>query len=173
MVCVVSSDLDREEHETYIYEIDLSHSCNRAYILDRRLPAVAAPRVGAAPLLRRVKAATARGWLHEQELRRKSLVAMQEQKALLKQQDGDLEKLGQGVQRVKALAGVMKEELQEQTVMLEDLEEEVDKTDTTMQSMSKKMKALASEAQNSDRALWSIIGCLLIVLAILVIMVLS
>ena len=98
---------------------------------------------------------------------------MQEQKALLKEQDGELEKLGQGVQRVKALAGVMKKELQEQTVILEDLESDVDRTDSMMQNMSKKMKQLANDAKNSDRALWSIIACLLVLLGVLVIMVLS
>ena len=83
-----------------------------------------------------------------------------------KRQDGELEKLGQGVQRVKALAGVMKEELQEQAVILEDLESDVDRTDSMMQNMSKKMKQLANDAKNSDRALWSIIACLLVLLGI-------
>lgn len=98
---------------------------------------------------------------------------MQEQKALLKEQDTQLEKLGDGVLRVKALAGVMKEELQEQEVMLEDLESDVDKAESNMQSMQKKMKGLMDEAKNSDKALWSIIVCLIVLLAILVIMVLS
>lgn len=98
---------------------------------------------------------------------------MQEQKALLKEQDTQLEKLGDGVLRVKALAGVMKEELQEQEVMLEDLESDVDKAESNMQSMQKKMKGLMDEAKNSDKALWSIIVCLIVLLAVLVIMVLS
>ena len=98
---------------------------------------------------------------------------MQEQKSLLRQQDGELEKLGAGVQRVKALANVMKDELQEQEVMLEDLESDVDKADSSMQTLQKKMKGMMDEAKNSDRALWSIIACLLILLAVLIFMVLS
>ena len=98
---------------------------------------------------------------------------MQEQKALLKEQDGQIEKLGEGVLRVKALAGVMKDELQEQEVMLEDLESDVDRADSAMLSMQKKMKGFMDDAKNSDKALWSIIACLIVLLVVLVLMVLS
>ena len=98
---------------------------------------------------------------------------MQEQKSLLKEQDAELEQLGLGVKRVKALAGVMKDEIDEQVVMLENLEDDVDKTDSNMQSMQKKLKTLVDDTKNSDKALWSIIGCLLLLLALLTFMALS
>ena len=96
-----------------------------------------------------------------------------EQEKLVKEQDAELDQLGQGVKRVKALASVMKEEIDEQVVMLERLEDDVDKTDANMQSMQKRLKGLVDDAKNSDKALWSIIGCLLVLLAILTFMVLS
>ena len=96
-----------------------------------------------------------------------------EQEKLVSEQDSELDKLGMGVKRVKALAGVMKEEIDEQVVMLEKLEDDVDKTDANMQSMQKKLKGLVDDAKNSDKALWSIIGCLIVLLTILTFMVLS
>ena len=57
--------------------------------------------------------------------------------------------------------------------MLENLEDDVDKTDSNMQSMQKKLKTLVEDTKNSDKALWSIIGCLLVMLGILTFMVLS
>ena len=98
---------------------------------------------------------------------------MQEHKSLLREQDGQIEQLGDGVKRVKALAGVMKDELQEQNVILDELESDVDKTDSNMQSMQKKLKGLMDDAKNSDRALWSIIACLMVLLGVLVLLVLS
>ena len=100
-------------------------------------------------------------------------MAQQEQKALLKEQDQELDKLGAGVQRVKALAKVMNTEISEQNVILDSLEDDIDKTDSNMQSMQKKLKGMVEDAKNSDRALWSVIACLSILLAVLVVMVLS
>ena len=42
------------------------------------------------------------------------------------------------MKRVKALGGVMRDELSEQAVILEQLEEDVDKADSGMQTMNKK-----------------------------------
>jgi len=93
--------------------------------------------------------------------------------SLLKEQDAELGQLGQGVKRVKALAGIMRDELHEQEVILEKLEEDVERTDTAMQSMSKKMSSLVEQAKNSDRALWTTIVLLSLLLAFLVYQVLS
>ena len=87
---------------------------------------------------------------------------MLEQKKLIEQQDAELDKLHSGVQRVKALAGVMKTELDEQNVMLDELESNVDETDSNMKNMSKKLKQVMEDAKNSDRAMYSMIGCLLL-----------
>ena len=98
---------------------------------------------------------------------------MQEHASLIKEQDDQLDELGNAVSRVKALGHVMKDELGEQAVMLEQLEEDVEKADSGMQSMQKKLKGLLEEAKNSDKAMYSIIGCLLLILAFLTFSVLS
>jgi len=98
---------------------------------------------------------------------------MQEQERLVKEQDEQLESLGQGVSRVKALAGVMKNELDEQAVILDRLEDDVERTDSSMRSMQKRLGSLLEQAKSSDRALWSVIGCLLVLLAVLTFLVLS
>ena len=93
--------------------------------------------------------------------------------SLLRQQDAELGQLGAGVKRVKALAGIMRDELHEQEVILEKLEEDVDRTDTAMNSMSKRMSSMVEQAKNSDRALWTTILLLSLLLAFLVYQVLS
>jgi t-SNARE complex subunit (syntaxin) len=93
--------------------------------------------------------------------------------ALLRQQDDELSVLGKGVQRVKALAGVMRDELHEQEVILEKLEEDVERADSALGSMGKKMRTMVEEAKSSDRALWTTIGCLSLLLAFLVYLVLQ
>ena len=102
-----------------------------------------------------------------------ALATMQEHASLIKEQDDQLDELGNAVSRVKALGHVMKDELGEQAVMLEQLEEDVEKADSGMQSMQKKLRGLVEDAKNSDRAMYSIIGCLTLVLMILTFMVLS
>lgn len=98
---------------------------------------------------------------------------MQEHASLIKDQDQELDKLGDAVSRVKALGGVMRDELAEQAVILEQLEEDVDRADTGMQSMQKRLHGLVEQTKNSDKALYAIIGCLLLLLAVLTMMVLS
>lgn len=98
---------------------------------------------------------------------------MAEQASLLRQQDETLATLGQGVQRVKALAGVMNEELSEQVVILDSLDDDVNKTDSAMHTMNRKLKTLVADAKKSDRAQWALIGCLILTLVVLTTMVLS
>jgi len=93
--------------------------------------------------------------------------------SLLQQQDAELGQLGAGVKRVKALAGIMRDELREDEVILEKLEEDVERTDTAMRGMSKRMGSLVEEAKNSDRALYTTIVLLSLLLAFLVYQVLS
>ena len=78
--------------------------------------------------------------------------AMAEQASLLRQQDETLATLGQGVQRVKALAGVMNEELSEQAVILDSLDDDVNKTDSAMHTMNRKLKTLVADAKVGPRA---------------------
>uniref|UniRef100_A0A7S4FCS2 t-SNARE coiled-coil homology domain-containing protein n=1 Tax=Chrysotila carterae TaxID=13221 RepID=A0A7S4FCS2_CHRCT len=101
------------------------------------------------------------------------MALMSEHRQLMSTQDSTLETLGKGVQRVKALAGIMRDELGEQAVILDSLDEDVDKADGSMNLLNKRMRILAEQTKSSDKAQWSIITCLLIVLGILTFMVLS
>lgn len=92
---------------------------------------------------------------------------------LLREQDQSLETLGAGVKRVKALAGELKNELAEQSVILDTLEDDIDHADSSMKSMRSRMSALFAQANSSDRAQWGIIACLLLVLGVLTLLVLS
>ena len=98
---------------------------------------------------------------------------MADQQALLKEQDAELDVLGDSVKRVKGLAGVMRDELSEQNVILEGLEEDVEKTDSSMNSMTKKMSVLMEQATSSDHALYSVIAFLLCLLGFLLYLVLQ
>ena len=99
--------------------------------------------------------------------------AMEQKSLLTREQDETIDVLGAGVQRVKALAGVMRNELAEQAVILDDLESEVDKTDGSMQSMNKKLRGLVEQAKGSDRALYGVIAALVVLLVVLVFMALE
>ena len=92
---------------------------------------------------------------------------------LLQQQDAALDTLGQGVQRVKALAGVMRDELHEQSVILDSLDDDVEQADGAMHSMQKRMRSLMERTRSSERAHLGIIACLLVVLTILLMGILS
>ena len=96
-----------------------------------------------------------------------------EQKSLLKEQDQEVEALGDAVKRVKALGGIMRDELSEQNVILDELESDVDKADSGMRTMQKKLKGMVDQAKSSDKAMYSVIACLVVILVILTLMVLS
>ena len=81
--------------------------------------------------------------------------------------------LGDAVGRVKTLGKIMNDELAEQNVILEELESDVERADTGMQTMQKKLKGLVEQTKNSDRALYAVICCLVILLGFLTMMVLS
>ena len=96
-----------------------------------------------------------------------------EQKSLLKEQDQEVEALGDAVKRVKALGGIMRDELSEQNVILDKLESDVDEADSGMRTMQKKLKGMVDQAKSSDKAMYSVIACLVVILVILTLMVLS
>jgi len=98
---------------------------------------------------------------------------MEQTQTLLRQQDESLDDLHRGIKRVKELGNVMRDELAEQAVILEDLEQDVERTDTSMQMMQKKLGSLVEQTKASDKAMYSIIGCLLVLLGVLTFMVLS
>ena len=57
--------------------------------------------------------------------------------------------------------------------ILDDLDDDVEKADVSMISMSKRLRLLAEQTSQSERAQWSIICCLLFTLAVLTFMVLG
>eukprot|EP00316_Scyphosphaera_apsteinii_P006274 CAMPEP_0119333138 /NCGR_PEP_ID=MMETSP1333-20130426/84448_1 /TAXON_ID=418940 /ORGANISM="Scyphosphaera apsteinii, Strain RCC1455" /LENGTH=83 /DNA_ID=CAMNT_0007343111 /DNA_START=51 /DNA_END=299 /DNA_ORIENTATION=- len=83
---------------------------------------------------------------------------MSEQNSLLQraeqEQDHELDKLGKGVERVKALSSIMREELKDQAKILDDLDSDVEKADASMHSMGNRMRALAEQTKSSERAQW-------------------
>ena len=91
----------------------------------------------------------------------------------IERQDETLEMLGSGVQRVKALAGTMRDELHDQAVILDNLDDDMDRTETSMNSMSKKLNSLMTAAKSSERGQWAMIACLLLTLGVLVLTVLD
>ncbi|KAL3922145.1 MAG: hypothetical protein SGPRY_004664 [Prymnesium sp.] len=93
--------------------------------------------------------------------------------SLLRQQDEELGQLGSGVKRVKALAGLMRDELVEQEGMLERLDDEVERTDGSMKRMSTRMNGLLEEAQKSDKIMYTTIVLLSLLLIFLINQVLS
>ena len=92
---------------------------------------------------------------------------------LLKRQDDALDTLGDATARVKALAGGLKHELHEQSVMLEALDDDMERQDASMGAITQKMRSLSDTVAGSERAQMGVIGCLLLVLGVLVLMVLS
>ena len=65
------------------------------------------------------------------------------------------------------------EQLSEQAVILDSLDDDVNKTDSAMHTMNRKLKTLVADAKKSDRAQWALIGCLILTLVVLTTMVLS
>ena len=97
-------------------------------------------------------------------------------KSLLQQereQDEQADQLHSGVLRIKEQAGLIKRELDDQNVILEKLEEDVDKAEGNMSALNKKMRTMVEEAKNSDKAMYTVIICLMILLGVLTMMVLS
>ena len=97
-------------------------------------------------------------------------------KSLLQQereQDENADQLHSGVLRIKEQAGLIKRELDDQNIFLENLEDDVDKAEGSMSSLNRKMRTMMDDAKNSDKAMYSMIFCLLLLLGVLTMMVLS
>lgn len=92
---------------------------------------------------------------------------------LVSKQDDQLDQLHSGVSRVKALAGVMRDELSDQSVILESLEDDVVKADSQMQIMNRRLRSMVENAKKSDRTLYCVIGVLTVALVFLFLAVLS
>tara|TARA_B110001452_G_C15069189_1_gene373164 strand:- start:275 stop:571 length:297 start_codon:yes stop_codon:yes gene_type:complete len=98
---------------------------------------------------------------------------MEAHKGLLQEQDEHAEQLHDGVLRLKAQAGLIKNELNDQKVILDKLEDDVDKAEGSMASMNRKMRTMMEEAKSSDKAMYGVIACLCLLLVVLTMMVLE
>ena len=122
-------------------------------------PCVAKPAAGSPP---------APGRRHHPMAESKKSLLQQE-----REQDEQADRLHSGVLRIKEQAGLIKRELDDQNVILEKLEEDVDKAEGNMSALNKKMRTMVEEAKNSDKAMYTVIICLMILLGVLTMMVLS
>ena len=94
----------------------------------------------------------------------------EKQALLMKQQDSTISMLASSVERVQGMARMVNEELAAQNTMIEEIDEEVDRTDSKIKSLQGKLKLLAN---NSDRGKYCVILLLLGLLAVLLWMVLE
>ena len=97
-------------------------------------------------------------------------VAAEQQRLLVREQDDTIKQLGSSVERVQNMAQRVNDELAEQNRMIDDLDEEVGRTDSRMKGLNTTLRRLSND---SDRGKYCLIIVLLIVLAILTLMVLS
>ncbi|XP_042311334.1 syntaxin-10 isoform X2 [Sceloporus undulatus] len=91
------------------------------------------------------------------------------QKLIIEEQDEQLEMVSGSIRVLKHMSGRVGEELDEQTVMLEDFAHEMDSTHSHMDGVLKKMARVSHMA--SDRRQWCIIGLLLIIGLVVLILV--
>ena len=80
------------------------------------------------------------------------------QKLLIREQDETLKHLAGAVDRVQGMAIRVNEELSSQNVLLDDIEDQVEKTDSRMASLHRQLKTLAND---KDRGKYCVIVCLL------------
>ena len=92
------------------------------------------------------------------------------QKLLIHEQDETIRGLAASVQRVQGMALLVNEELAAQNRIIEDIDEEVDRTDSKLKSLHVR---LARFANDRDRGKYCVIFILLIVLTVLIFLVLS
>ena len=92
------------------------------------------------------------------------------QKLLMRDQDDTIRGLAASVQRVQGMALMVNEELASQNRLIEDIDGEVDRTDSRLKGLQGKLKQLAND-KNSGQ--YCVIFVLLIVLAFLVFQVLG
>ena len=94
----------------------------------------------------------------------------EKQKLLEREQDDTIRTLGQSVERIQGMALRVNEELASQNQMLEEIDDEVDRTDSKLKSLHGKLSRLAND---NDRGKYCVIFCLLILLGVLIFLVLG
>lgn len=92
------------------------------------------------------------------------------QRLLVQEQDDTIRGLAASVQRVQGMALLVNEELAAQNRLLEDIDEDVDRTDSKIKSLHGRLARLANDR---DSGKYCVIVCLLVVLGILILLVLE
>lgn len=87
-------------------------------------------------------------------------------KQVLRDQDDQLDTLGQSIRRQRSLGIQMGDELDEQNELLEDVEAGVDRHTSTLDRAQTRLKGVARKAR--DNWSWVTIGCLILILILLV-----
>ncbi|XP_028573189.2 syntaxin-10 isoform X1 [Podarcis muralis] len=90
------------------------------------------------------------------------------QKLIIEEQDEQLELVSGSIRVLKHMSSRVGEELDEQTVMLEDFAHEMDSTHSHMDGVLKKMARVSHMA--SERRQWCIIGLLLVVMVVVLVL---
>lgn len=88
----------------------------------------------------------------------------EKQQLLMQEQNETLQALQGGINRMGQMALSINEELDSQSRMIEDIDDHIDKTESTLSVLQKKMKELAND---SDRGKYCTICFLTVVLVVL------
>ena len=94
-----------------------------------------------------------------------------QQELLLKSQDNKLDQLGSSVSVLKNISQKMNDELDDQAILLDDVSQEMDKSESRMDASMKKMARLLH--LTSDRRQWYAIIGLVVVILVLIVLLLS
>ncbi|CAD5126568.1 DgyrCDS14663 [Dimorphilus gyrociliatus] len=91
-----------------------------------------------------------------------------QQQLIIKSQDEEIDRITSGVGVLKNVSRQIGSELDEQAVMLDEFNRDMDRTDTRMDSVMKKMTKVLH--LSNDRRQWCAIGVLLLVFVIVIIL---
>lgn len=94
----------------------------------------------------------------------------EQQRLLVREQDDTIGMLGESVQRVQHMALRVNEELATQNRMIDDIDDQVEKTDQGIRSLHTKLRKISND---TDRGKYCLIAVLLVLLLILTLMVLA
>ena len=92
------------------------------------------------------------------------------QRLLVRDQDSTLRHLSSSVDRVQGIAIRVNEEIRDQNRMLDDIDDELDKTAGRLAGMHAQLRRIAND---KDRGKYCVIFCLLVLLVVLISMVLE
>ncbi|XP_070531647.1 syntaxin-6-like [Ptychodera flava] len=92
----------------------------------------------------------------------------QQQQLIMSHQDEQLEKVGDSVTVLKSMGQTIGNELDEQAVMLDDFSTEMERTDSKLDGVMKKMAKVTR--MSNDRRQWMAIGVLIIIMIVVIVL---